>query len=350
MQRDQERHSHPSDGGLCGCLPAEVNSFSKAPPGQEATPTTQEAKHLDSLKRADFELYNRQRWDLLGEVYEKNLEVTYSDGRVSRGLDAYVEDLRIRNDFAPDSHVGGHLISFASEEWTALMRTSEGTFTRPLAATQGKAPLPPNGKKFKSVETVVSHWQDGVIDRQFHFWDTGAIAQQLGVASNIGAASADQDLAKIFPSIGYAQPPYVIAKRLFALDEMDFDVFSLAHLARLGESHTQDVLVMWPNGRVESGLEPHMATMIELFTFSPDLNIQEHPIRFGAGEWTALVGVMHGSFSGMLRNPAGGKPIMPTGKPFKMTMATFSHWRGGLMDAEYLVWDNAALMRQMGVS
>ena len=30
-------------------------------------------------------------------------------------------------------------------------------------------------------------------------------------------------------------------------------------------------------------------------------------------------------------------------------MATFSHWRGGLMDGEYLVWDNAALMRQMGV-
>ena len=349
MQRDQEHHDHSTNPGICGCLPAEMDSFSKARPGQEAKPTTQEAKHLSSLESADFELYNQQRWDRLGEVYAKNLEVTYSDLRVSRGLDSYVEDLRIRNDFAPDSHVGTHLISFASEEWTALMRTSEGTFTRPLTATQGKASLSPNGKRFKSVETVVSHWQDGVIDRQFHFWDASAIAQQLAIAPSAGAASADQDVVKIFPSIGYAQPPYVIAKRLYALDEMDFDVFSLEHLARLSESHTQDVLVMWPEGRVEKGLDPHMATMIQLFTFSPDLIIQEHPIRFGAGEWTALVGVMRGSFSGMMRNPAGGKPIMPTGKPFKMSMATFSHWRGGLMDAEYLVWDNAALMRQMGV-
>jgi predicted ester cyclase len=350
MQHDREQHDRSTDGGICGCLPASVDSLSKAPPGQEAAPTTKEAKHLDALKRADFELYNRQQWDLFGNVYAKNLEVTYSDGRVSKGLDAYVEDLRIRNDFSQDAHVSSHLISFASEEWTGLMRTSEGSFTRPLAARDGAAPLSPNGKNFKSVETVVSHWQDGVIDRQFHFWDAAAIAQQLGVTPNVGAASADQDVKKIFPSIGYAQPPYVIAKRLFALDEMDFDVFAIPQLARLAESHTEDILVMWPDGHVETGLEPHLATIIELFTFSPDLIIQEHPIRFGAGEWTALVGVMHGSFSGLMRNPLGGKPIGPTGKQFRMTMATFSHWRGGKMDAEYLVWDNAALLRQMGVS
>ncbi|MBO0798958.1 MAG: hypothetical protein J2P31_09045, partial [Blastocatellia bacterium] len=139
----------------------------------------------------------------------------------------YVEELRRRNDFAPDAHIGSHLISFASGEWTALLRTLRGTFTRPLENAQGKAQLSPNGKKFQSVEAVVSHWQDGLIDRQFHFWDTGTIGQQIGATPHMGAGDADQDLPAVFPSIGYAQPPYVIAKRLFALDEMDFDVFSL---------------------------------------------------------------------------------------------------------------------------
>jgi predicted ester cyclase len=347
-ERDQESHKHSIDW-LCGCQPAGTNSFGKAPRGQEAVPSTQEAKHLATLKSSDFEFYNRQRWGRLGEVYDKNLEVTYSDGRVIKSLDAYVEDLRIRNDFAPDAHIGSHLISFGSGEWTALMRTSRGTFTRPLANAQGKAQLSPNGKKFQSVEAVVSHWQDGVIDRQFHFWDSGTIGQQIGAAPHMGAGDADQDLPAVFPSIGYAQPPYVIAKRLFALDEMDFDVFSLSQIARLSESHAQDVLCMWPDGRLEKGIEPHLATMIELLTFSRDLIIDLHPIRFGAGEWTVLIGEMHGTFSGLMSNPAGGEPIKPTGKPFRMKMATFSHWRGGLMDGEYLVWDNAAFMRQMGV-
>ena len=106
---------------------------------------------------------------------------------------------------------------------------------------------------------------------------------------------------------------------------------------------------MWPDGRLERGLEPHMATMIELLTFSRDLIIDQHPIRFGMGEWTVLIGEAHGTFSGLMTNPNGGEPIKPTGKPYTMKMATFSHWRGGLMDGEYLVWDNAALMRQMGV-
>jgi hypothetical protein len=44
-----------------------------------------------------------------------------------------------------------------------------------------------------------------------------------------------------------------------------------------------------------------------------------------------------------------GKNIAPTGKQFKLTMATFGHWKNGVMDEEYLFYDNAALFDQLGV-
>ena len=40
---------------------------------------------------------------------------------------------------------------------------------------------------------------------------------------------------------------------------------------------------------------------------------------------------------------------MPTGKPFKLTMCTVGHWKNGLMDEEYLFWDNAAFASQIGL-
>jgi len=40
----------------------------------------------------------------------------------------------------------------------------------------------------------------------------------------------------------------------------------------------------------------------------------------------------------------------PTGKAFRIRMATFSHWtKEGPMDEEYLLWDNKDFYRQIGL-
>jgi hypothetical protein len=45
-----------------------------------------------------------------------------------------------------------------------------------------------------------------------------------------------------------------------------------------------------------------------------------------------------------------GKPIPPTGKAFKISMATIGRWNAqGTMDEEYLFWDNATYMSQIGL-
>jgi hypothetical protein len=45
----------------------------------------------------------------------------------------------------------------------------------------------------------------------------------------------------------------------------------------------------------------------------------------------------------------GGKTIQPTGKRYHLPMSTLGHWnREGTMSEEYLFWDNATLMQQIG--
>jgi hypothetical protein len=86
-----------------------------------------------------------------------------------------------------------------------------------------------------------------------------------------------------------------------------------------------------------------------MFVYAPDTRIREHPVKVASGEWTSVIGVMEGTFTKPM--PIGnGKTIPPTGKPFKLVMCTVGHWKGGVMDEEYLFWDNMTYMKQIGVT
>jgi predicted ester cyclase len=132
-------------------------------------------------------------------------------------------------------------------------------------------------------------------------------------------------------------------------DDLDFNVFSGQNWAQLGKSHAQDITVHWPDGRTTKGIDPHIEDLKSMFVYAPDTRIKEHPIRIASGEWTAVTGVMEGTFSQPLPTP-DGKSIAPTGKPFKLTMATIGHWKDGVMDEEWLFWDNQAFMKQIGLA
>jgi hypothetical protein len=72
-------------------------------------------------------------------------------------------------------------------------------------------------------------------------------------------------------------------------------------------------------------------------------------VKVANGEWTAVTGVMQGTFTKPMPTE-DGKNIAPTGKEFKLPMSTFGHWKNGVMDEEYLFWDNQALMEQLGLN
>jgi len=86
-----------------------------------------------------------------------------------------------------------------------------------------------------------------------------------------------------------------------------------------------------------------------MFVYAPDTGINEHPVKIASGEWTSVIGVMEGTFTKPM--PMGDdKSIPPTGKAFKLVMCTVGHWKDGVMDEEYLFWDNQTFMKQIGVA
>ncbi len=141
----------------------------------------------------------------------------------------------------------------------------------------------------------------------------------------------------------------VVEEHLKTFDDLDFDVFSNQKWDRLSESHADDIVVTWPDGRETKGIKKHIEDLNALFAFAPDTRIKVHPIRFGTGEWTCVTSVMTGTFSRPMQI-ADGKSIPPTGKSFNLTMTTIGHWRGDVMDHEWLFWDNGEFMRQIGVA
>ncbi len=141
----------------------------------------------------------------------------------------------------------------------------------------------------------------------------------------------------------------LVEQRLKTFDQLDFDYYSNQKWDHFNESHTDDVVVVWPDGRETKGLKAHIEDLKYQFTFAPDTSIKVHPVKFGSGEWTAVIGEMTGTFSKPMVMP-DGKTVQPTGKTFKIPMATIAHWKGDKFDKEYLFWDNQAFMKQIGLA
>ncbi len=141
----------------------------------------------------------------------------------------------------------------------------------------------------------------------------------------------------------------LVEEHLKTFDDLDFDVFSNQNWDRLLESHSEDIVVTWPDGHETRGIVKHIEDMKALFVYAPDFKIKVHPIRFGTDEWTCVTSVMTGTFSRPM--PIGdGKTIPPTGKSFKLTMTTIGHWNGDVMDHEWLFWDNQEFMKQIDLA
>jgi len=139
-----------------------------------------------------------------------------------------------------------------------------------------------------------------------------------------------------------------IAKHLQTFDTLDYTVFSGRDWNRLHESHAKDVKVHFPDGHVEEGLDQHIKTLDAMFVYAPDTRIKEHPLALGSGNMTAVMGWMEGTFTQPM--PVGdGKFIQPTGKKFRIPMATIGIWKDGTMSEEYLFWDNKTYMDQIGI-
>jgi predicted ester cyclase len=143
--------------------------------------------------------------------------------------------------------------------------------------------------------------------------------------------------------------PVSNAERMYALDEAwnarDWDTFDAYH------DHS-DVVVYWPGSETTPthGGPDHRAESERFCAAFPD-NKVKHPydILFGEGEYTAFVTSFTGTFTGPLELP-DGRVIEPTGKSFEVMFSTIARWRDGKIVEEYLKYDNASFMQQIGLA
>lgn len=171
----------------------------------------------------------------------------------------------------------------------------------------------------------------------------------LGLLIVLVAVGCGQDEASKQAAAAAEAEAKQMAANLANFDDLDFNVFTDQKWDELHRSHAANITVHWPDGRTTEGIEPHIEDLKAMFVYAPDTRIKEHPIKVAQGEWTAVVGVMEGTFSKPMPI-GGGKTIPPTGKAFKLQMATIGHWKDGVMTEEYLFWDNQAFMKQIGLA
>ena len=191
--------------------------------------------------------------------------------------------------------------------------------------------------------------------KQRHAPGIGAVLMTAGVLVAVSVAAGDQDP---WPSTYVNRPtpkvegmPEILAKNLANFDDLDFHVYTGQQWENFHRSHAEDIVVHYPDGHTTKGIPDHVKELKFMWTFAPDNRITEHPVRFGTadGKWTAVAGFLDGTFTKPMALP-NGTVIQPTGKAYHLPMATLGHWnKQGTMSEEFLFWDNATLMQQIGV-
>ena len=108
-----------------------------------------------------------------------------------------------------------------------------------------------------------------------------------------------------------------VTRNLKGMDELDFVGWNSADWHGVfARYHTDDVLVDVHGQAQSHGIQEHIDAMrafVETTSGTP-IQITSHPVKFGSGEWTCVVGEFEG----------GGR------------MVTVAKWRDGAIAEEYI--------------
>jgi len=123
---------------------------------------------------------------------------------------------------------------------------------------------------------------------------TPTLAHMPGI-SEVGEGDRNAPIAEALTELARRQAEDArIARNLETFRELDLEIFSNAEIERFDESHTDDVVVYYPDGRVTKGIDVHIEDVKWFFVWAPDTHVERHIVRFGQGEWTAAIGILKG--------------------------------------------------------
>lgn len=157
-----------------------------APPKPTATerpaktdPAT-EQRNLATFDDLDFNVFSNQKWEEFHRSHADDIVVHWPDGRVTRGLETHIEDLKAMFVYAPDTNVKEHPLRVAEGDLTAVTGVMRGTFSRPMP--MGDKTIPPTNKTFELAMATFGRWENGKMVEEWLYWDNQAFMKQIGVA------------------------------------------------------------------------------------------------------------------------------------------------------------------------
>ena len=127
---------------------------------------------------------------------------------------------------------------------------------------------------------------------------SGALGRTVGAQDATPVTAADSAAAE---------------QNLALFDRLDFEAWNDRNWDLFSQIHGDDVLVEG-FGQATEGIDNHLAWAQAFTAQVPDSKVLDHPIRIGAGDWTAVTGTLNDG----------------------STMATIARWENGHIAEEYL--------------
>jgi hypothetical protein len=129
-----------------------------------------------------------------------------------------------------------------------------------------------------------------------------------------------------------------------AFNSRDLDTMDTYH-------HPRVVAYVTGSAEPTRSLPPHRQVVEDVIRAFPDVRVHNdpYPIQFGQGDWVTVISRMTGTFTGELIGP-DGNAIPPTGKSFDVHFTTIGKWDGDQLVEEWVFWDSALLMAQIGLN
>lgn len=137
----------------------------------------------------------------------------------------------------------------------------------------------------------------------------GALSRTAMAQDNLPASGTPVSATPMADCPGQEQ----VTRNLELMDQLDFEGWNGRNWDLFSKLHASEVIVAG-FGQATEGNAEHVAWAQAFIEQNPDSIINAHPIRIGAGDWTAVVGTFEG----------GG------------SMCTVARWENGQIVEEYL--------------
>ena len=143
--------------------------------------TDRQGRNLELMRRGD-EAFNARDRAGMKAVHAADMVAHIVGSGTIEGEAAHAEAMQAMFRAFPDVRVHNdpYRVQVASDDWITVITRTTGTFTGEMVQPDGTV-VPGTGKAFDLDFTTTARWRGDELVEEYVFWDTAAMAQQIGL-------------------------------------------------------------------------------------------------------------------------------------------------------------------------